>query len=471
MAVAKPNVVVTIDEVDYRLDVVPAADSKVVDSKKEELLGAVDLRTLVNDLGRVGAFIRVAYNGVGAAGPKFTKLQIEVQDLGYDITKLCDKSALTVSKFKKASATILGDLEATYGYLLDNLEDLALETLSSVSKIAGDMQTAALELHNEFAKEKDKVVSTLKETQRARGEEARIIEDKRREREQIEENLKHQQKLLADAKKLEKAAEEEHMQMEMNESDAINSIQHASGIKKFINALLQAEIYNDGSASKHKAQQWKEKRIEALEKEKEFRKQRYQALDRMTAFASKIKDCSTAQNMAEVATNALHEAISALKELSAVMMQAAQFWKQMQDHCKSLAEDELKNVVEKALENFSEEKRLKVWTSTPFKKNAVRFYAGWVALNSVCAEYVEHIKLVQKDLYEYIRENPTYEQCRKNVRELADKFLSDLKKDQEAIAEKEFEAGQEIKALKNEVFAIITFAELNGWILCSLGKS
>ena len=449
MAVARPNVVVTIDEVDYRLDVVPAADSKVVDSKKEELLGAVDLRTLVNDLGRVGAFIRVAYNGVGAAGPKFTELQIEVQDLGYDITKLCDKSALTVSKFKKASATILGDLEATYGYLLDNLEDLALETLSSVSKIAGDMQTAALELHDEFAKEKDKVVSAMQKTQRARGEEARIIEDKRREREQIEENLKHQQKLLADAKKLEKAAEEERMQMEMNESDAINSIQHASGIKKFINALLQAEIFDDGSASKQKAQHWKEKRIEALEKEKEFRKQRYQALDRMTVFASKIKDCSTAQNMAEAATNALHEAISALKELSAVMMQAAQFWKQMQDHCKSLAEDKLKNVVERALEKFSEEKRLKVWTSTPFKKNAVRFYAGWVALNSVCAEYVEHIKLTQKDLYEYIRENPTYEQCRKNVRELADKFLSDLKKDQEAIAEKEFEAGQEIKALKN----------------------
>ena len=93
---------------------------------------------------------------------------------------------------------------------------------------------------------------------------------------------------------------------------------------------------------------------------------------------------------------------------------------------------------------------MKVWTSKPFKMQAVRFYAGWVALNSVCTEYVEHIKRTQKDLYKYIVENPTYEQSRKNVHELAKIFLADLKKDQEAIAEKEFEAQKEIEALKQD---------------------
>ena len=450
MAVAKPSLEVEIDEVKYRMDVVPAAESKIVAVEKEKLLGAVDLKTLVNDLGRVGAFIRIAYNGVGAAGPKFTELQIEVQDLGYDVTKLCDQSALTVSKFKKASATVLADLEATYGYLLDNLEDLALETLSSVSKIAEEMQKAALALHQEFTNEQEKVVNALKKTQKARGEEAQRIEEKRREHAQVEENLKHQQKLLEDAKKLEKESEQQRQQMEMKEDEAINSIQQATGFKKFINAMFQTEIFDDGSAAKQKAQHWKEKRIEALEKEKEFRKQRYEALDRMTIFAARMKDCTTQANMAEAATNALHEAISALKELSAVMMRAAQFWEQMRDHCKSLAEDHLKDQVEKALEKYSDEKRLKVWTSTTFKKNAVRFYAGWVALNSVCSDYVKVIKDTQKDLYEYITENPTYEQSRKNVRELADKFLVNLKEDQKAIVDKEFKAEAEIKALKNE---------------------
>lgn len=53
-----------------------------------------------------------------AAGPRYTELQIEIQQLGFDITKLCDESALTVSKFKRASSTVLNELEATYGYLL-----------------------------------------------------------------------------------------------------------------------------------------------------------------------------------------------------------------------------------------------------------------------------------------------------------------------------------------------------------------
>ena len=449
MAVQKPNLTVQIFEEEYRLDMVPSAESKVVASVKKDLIGEVDLHTLVNDLGRVGAFIRIAYNGIGAAGPKFTELQIEVQGLGYDVTKLCDQSALTVSKFKKACSTVLADLEATYGYLLDNLEDLALETLSSVSKIAGDMKIAAQDLQIAFEKEKEKVVSALEKTQKARSQEQRIKEDKEREREQINEDLMLQKKLMEDAKKLEKEAEAQRQRMEMNEDDAINSIQHTSGIKKIINAVLGAEIFDDGTAAQERVEHWKEKRIEALEKEKEFRKMRYEALERMTKFAAKIKECTTAENMAEAATYALHESISALKQLSVVMMQAAQFWAKIQDHCKSLAEDRFKNVVEKAISEYSETKRLKVWTSMSFKKKAVLFYAEWVALSSVCVEYVERIKETQRDLYEYIKENPTFEQCRVNVHKLAETFLSDLKEDQKEITSKELKAGEEIKALKN----------------------
>lgn len=66
------------------------------------------------------------------------------------MTKLCDKSAITVSKFKRACETILGDLQTTYEYLLDNFEDMALDTLASVTELAGKMATAAQELHKDF---------------------------------------------------------------------------------------------------------------------------------------------------------------------------------------------------------------------------------------------------------------------------------------------------------------------------------
>ena len=107
----------------------------------------------------------------------------------------------------------------------------------------------------------------------------------------------------------------------------------------------------------------------------------------MSAFTAKLRQCKNDQEMAECAVEALHEAIGALKHLSAVMMQAALFWKQMQDHCHSLADSQMKSQVETAMK-YPEEKRLKVWTSDSFKHKAIQFYSGWVALNSVCAVYM-----------------------------------------------------------------------------------
>ena len=92
--------------------------------------------------------------------------------MGYDVTRLCDKSALTVAKFKRASSTVLTDLQATYEYLLDNLEEMAVETLSAVSKLAGEMEKAALELHEDFEQQAGKVEYTLEGTQKVQSKEA-----------------------------------------------------------------------------------------------------------------------------------------------------------------------------------------------------------------------------------------------------------------------------------------------------------
>ena len=429
----------------YSLDVVPAAESKVVAEEKEKMLGAVDLKILVDDLGHAGAFIRIAYNGVMAAGPRYTELQIEIQQLGFGITKLCDESALTVSKFKTASATVLTDLEATYGYLLLNLEDVAIETLSSVSKLAEDMEKAALALHKKFEEQEEKVKITLKKTQKVRGEAAVRIEEKEKEHQQLQIQLQHQQKLLEDAQRLEREAEAQRQQIEAKENEAISGIKHIGPLKSMVNAIFRYEVFDEGT---RKVGLWKEKRIQALENENKLRKQRYEAMEKMTSFAVMIQNCKSEQEMAKVAEDALHKTVGALQELIAIVMRAATFWRQMQEHCKSLADDKVKTTVKSIKDSVAKEERMKIWTSGIFKKPAVRFYAGWVALNSVCTEYVEHIKRTQKDLYEYIVENPTYEQSRRNVGELAKIFLADLKKDQEAIAEKEFEAQKEIEALK-----------------------
>ena len=149
----------------YSLNEIPLESSGAVTAEKERLLGAIDLNSFVCDLGRIGNFIRIACIGVRAAGYKNTKEEIEVQQLGYDIMKLFSKSTLIVTKFKSSA---LINLHCIYGYLFDNLEEMALEKLSSVSKLAEEMEKGMLELHNDFVAEERKVITTLETIQNAK---------------------------------------------------------------------------------------------------------------------------------------------------------------------------------------------------------------------------------------------------------------------------------------------------------------
>ena len=143
---AEDKAIVEIGDESFSIVEVPSSTTAIVSKQKERLLGSIDLPALVTDLGRVGNFVRIAYNSVAG----YTDLQIQICEIGVDVTKLCDKSAVTVLKFKQASGSILGDLQGTYQFLLDGLEDVALETLHAVTDVAKDMAAAADQLHQDF---------------------------------------------------------------------------------------------------------------------------------------------------------------------------------------------------------------------------------------------------------------------------------------------------------------------------------
>lgn len=436
----------------YALDKIPSEDSAVVKVEVDKLLGSIDLKTLVCDLGRVGGFIRIAYNGVGAAGYKYTDQKIEIQRLGYDITKLCDKSALTVSKFKRASSRILTDLQCTYEYLLDNLEEMALDTLSAVTEIAAEMKEAALELRDEFDAEGKKVIATLENTQKAEKDGQQRIKDMQDE--QVEMNIKKktEEDLMKEHQQKGIEAEARRRYLEQQEDKAISEMGKANSnpFKNIVNGLtssyLGVEAF-DTKGPERVAAELKKNRLEAIQVENALTEKRHEALSKMSEFAAKIEQCQTEESLSKCAVQALQEACSVLKHLSAVMMRAALFWEQMQQHCSTLAKSEMQSNVMKAMK-YPEEKRLKVWTSRGFKIKGIQFYAGWVALNGVCTQYMEQLKITQKDLYDYITENPTQEESKQALPRLAATFLADIKRDQKALNDKDLLAQEEMKALE-----------------------
>ena len=432
---------VVIDDTTYSLVKLPGKETRLVVAAREQLLGHIDLRTLVEDLGRIGKCIRVAYNGVVAAGPKFTELQIEIQTLGYDVTKLCNKSAVTISSFKRASSKVLTALRATYGYLLDGFEDIAITTLSSASRIAGQMAEEAEELHMNFKEEADRVKVVLENTERAKGEEALRARDMKREAEELEKHHEVQKEMVAKATENVEEAKEWFQECLSQKDEAIRSLgEEESTLVKFGNGLMNAifgfKPFGSGEEKTRKYEALRESEAQAMEQRKEVEQKRMETLQKLTEFAILIDRCKTEEDFANASVEALHKAMEGLRSLSALMMEAAEFWKQMQKHCQHLSKKDLEKVVTETKEKYNADARKKLWTGDVFKHQAVEFYAGWVALDHVCGEYMEVIKETQAELYQYIRENPTYEDAKVNVHQLALTFRKETKDAQKALEEK-----------------------------------
>ena len=109
-----------------------------------------------------------------------------------------------------------------------------------------------------------------------------------------------------------------------------------------------------------------------LQQMKKERDQRREAIQQCIEFTQKIISCKNDNDLAEVTINALHNSVGALKCLSATMMQATRFWEMMQLHCYYTSRD-MKDKVEKMI-GMPKEERRNIWTSTGFKRDAVRHY-------------------------------------------------------------------------------------------------
>ena len=431
---------------EYSMTVTPPADSPVVEKEKENLRGVLDLKSFVNDLGRIGKCIRVAYNGIGAAGPKFQGLQIQVQRLGFGISKLCDRSAVTIASFKTTTTTVLFRLKGAYQFLTDNRERMALDMFKTLAELAGKMAKAAENLQEEFESQEVKVNDALEEIQRRGSYEEIEIMELRAQQELAKVNVKEQEKLAREYAKLEADFRAERLRAERKEDKAMSS--RSGFLGRLGNAVTSmfglGNLFDDSSDAAAKANRWRQRSIEKLENEKEHRKLKQEALQVMAELVHDIKSMEGKEKLADVAVKALHKASWSMKQLIRLLRQAATFWNQLKVHCQGLADEK----IEQFVANYTEEERRYYWNSLVFKQNMFIYMSKWVALNNVSGMYLDQIRETQKDLYNYIMENPTHEDSKRDLQKLASDFEEDLKAEEERIREQNFKAQQEILQLE-----------------------
>eukprot|EP00731_Ephydatia_muelleri_P036224 Em0218g4a len=421
---------VTIDDEEYQLNITPTSKQRLVMQAREMLLEEIEMNTLASDLRLVGSFVRLSYNAVGAAGPKYTTVQIEIQTLGFDITKLCDTSALTLGLFRSSARTILDTLHSTYEFLLSGLEDVAADNFYSIKKLAQDMEKAARELHSKFDSQVSKTEDVLKNVQKAKGEAALESERMQKEREKTEQERKIADDLRMKAAKKEQEAEAQVKEEELKVEQASENIGYdvaAKLINGFVSMVTSGTVTKlfdtkeDIIATHEKC---KKEHQDAAEK---CKKERVEMMEKLVKFANSLSSLSTEKEFSDKAVTSLHEAISALKHLAAIMLHAANFWIILEKHCETLHNYGLGDLMQKYMAK-DESVRKRLWISAPFKKQAVQFCCRWVVLYDVCTDYLEPLKETRAELYKYITENPTWEQSKQNVQELAKVFAETVNK-------------------------------------------
>ena len=408
---------------------VPEASTALVRQQEKYLLAGVDLEALVADLSRVGKFVRIAYNGVAG----YTELQIKIRRIAVNVSRLCDKSAITVGMFKQASGTVLVDLQATYHFLIDGLEDMGIETFRSTSRVAEEMKEAAQKLADEFQKESERVEEALVDTMRTK--------DSEEERKKVlEEKAKRYDIERARAEEERKVTEQDIGFHEGMYESAASKEAAGSGGNFFLEALnvlaspfTGGEKLFDTDEPVRAARREKEKHLDEM---RELRKIRSKALQDIAEYTMQMQNCKNDAELSQAAISSLHQAMGGLKCLSVVMRNIAYFWEKVETHCKNLVSQDMQRLVDIALKKDPDH-RIKVWNSPGFKTKAMDHYAKWVALDKVCGAYLGQIKVTQRELYDNLMENLTTEQARRNVRQLAATFSEELQIAQKEIADQQ----------------------------------
>lgn len=191
-------------------------------------------------------------------------------------------------------------------------------------------------------------------------------------------------------------------------------------------------------------------RYDQLSLEAKERELQSQALDQLKDAALRMADIDSIfkseESIAGAAVDALQLSAGALKNLSGVMKQAANIWKDLEDHCRTLAEHD---VPLESVQELSSDKRLALWSSDTIKEQYVRQSAQWLAMYVVCKEVGEEVKKTKHQLHEFIRENPTNEESRKIIGELSNEFIKDLEHEKISIERKIKNGRKEMDELKN----------------------
>ena len=418
------------DNETYNLLEIPKSTTKLAVIVKQKMMEDLDLPQLAKDLSNLGMFLRLAFNGVVGHN---IDLQTKVRKLFYDLLDLCDECVRTVNQFKRASNTAIENLQSTYQYLADGLDELAVISLKELGAMASKMKKAADNLSKEFQKEAKIVQQLEEEVSRAEAKSDESSKQKAQERRDADADRGIQKTKHDDMLEDEKKAEKEYEEAQRKEIEEVMK-QKLGFFKGLLNVVTTHPLTREGVYDKDIKAAKEAAEIYAKDKERSYkdmikaREQRREALEQMASFAKKMEQLSNESKLESAAAESLHHAASALVNLALIMKNTSRFWEENESMCEELCSENMVKLIQ-GYSNLDDEKRMKAFNNASFKESGIKFYYKWMAIKEVCETCQGAVKNAQRSVHVYIRENPTKEEACSTVKKLAPQLKAILEKD------------------------------------------
>lgn len=374
----------------------------ILNEEKRLMQNLVNLPAAADDFRHLLILSSIAVHGSVAD----QHLQKEVVQVASEVRSLREKSGTTIEKFKGSSESSLEDLRRVFQG--NTLDDEARSVMQKIADTASKMAESAEDLHSRSLEDGKKSQSVLEETMRVKGrfEDAkRQLKEKRSELEISKMKMEESQKNAMNAERTAKQMADEAQRAEQ---------EARKKRKKKKKGLFKKIVHGVGKAFGHdNTKKYKEREKAAREDQRRFeeeanrQQQLYNTAKRsVEELELSISRVNENEELFDATINSLHSAVTTFSSLSVSMQKVVTFWKQMEIHCREMANP----LVKKELEKLAEVDKLDDVTSEDFHPRAIHLYVQWQVLNSECMKYIEKSAATDDEVARYIQQstsNPT----------------------------------------------------------------
>ena len=347
-------------------------------------------------------------------------------------------------KVEGERAFITGIVGATVGALAAGVGSIAQAVIAIKSPIglpggyvpptqAGGNKPSTQAPSPEAQQKKENLSQQLREKEEARSainEEKRENDAKLEKAEKIIKDPAASAQLKADAEKDKAAAEAKRADIEKRLKGA------EEAVKTLLSGLsdVSKQLQQISSQSYSAAETASKQKMAYYDHRNQLAAENREALASLAQYVVELKYTNEETNNIEMAIKSLEFAIQALQGVVSALSQTTKFWRQMGTYCReSLGSNNFTDNLGFIIQYFTLEERQDYYSSEEFIKPALVNIAQWVALNSVCSQYLEAVDEVYGKVNKNHGNPPSDDQAAAQVAKLAQAVLTSAEKEQAAI--------------------------------------